>query len=56
MKIRWKLHCEAVATHVPILPLKVEEKKDLKNLLKCGKFFFYVMVDREVFTYLKNTK
>ena len=45
-----------MATHVPTLPLEVEEKEELKNLLKCGKFSFYVMVDSEVFTYLKNKK
>ena len=33
---------------------KVEEKEDLKNLLKWGKFSFHIMVDREIFTYLKN--
>ena len=35
---------------------EVEEKEELKNLLKCGKLSFYVMVDREIFTYLKNKK
>ena len=35
---------------------KVEEKKELKNLLKWNKFYFYVMADREMFTYLKNKK
>ena len=44
---------QVVATLVPTLPLELEEKKGLKNLLKCGKFSFYVMVDREVTTYLK---
>ena len=38
------------------LPLEVEEKEELKILLKCGKFSFYLMVDSEVFTYLKNKK
>ena len=56
MEIRWKLHCQVVATHVPTLPLEVEEKEELKILLKCCKFSFYVMVDSEVFTYLKNKK
>ena len=56
MEIRWKLHCQVVPTHVPTLPLEVEEKEELKNLLKCGKFSFYVIVDREIFTYLKNKK
>ena len=27
-----------------------------KNLVKCGKFSFYVMADSEVFIYLKNKK
>ena len=35
------------------LPLEAEEKKELKNLLKFGKFSFYVTVDGEVFTYLE---
>ena len=49
-------HCQVVATHVPTLSLEVGEKEELKNLLKCGKFSFHVMVDSEVFTYLKNKK
>ena len=56
MEIRWKRHCQVGATHVPTLPLEVEEKEELKKLSKCGKFSFYVMVDLEVFTYLKNKK
>ena len=32
----------------------LKEKEKLKNFLKWGKFSFYVMVDRETFTYLKN--
>ena len=56
MEIRWKLHSQVVATHVPNLPLEVEEKEEVKNLLKCCKFSFYVVVDNEVFTYLKNKK
>ena len=47
---------KVVATHVPTLLQEGEEKEELKNLLKCGKFSFYVMVDGEVFTYLKNKK
>ena len=35
---------------------EVEEKEELKNLLKWGKFSFYVMVDREIFIYLKSKK
>ena len=56
MEIRWKLHCQVVVTHVLTLPLEVEENEELKNLLKCGKFSFYVIADREIFTYLKNKK
>ena len=56
MEIRWKCHCQVVATHVPTLPLEVEEKEELKNLLKCGEFSFYVIVDLEIFAYLKNKK
>ena len=50
MEIRWKLRYQVVATHVATKALEVEEK-ELKNLLKCGKFSFYVIVDREIFTY-----
>ena len=35
---------------------KVEEKEELKSLLKWGKFSFYVMVDCKIVTYLKNKK
>ena len=56
MQTRWKLNCQVLATHVPTLPLEEDEKEELKNLLKCGKFSFYVIVDSEVFTYLKNKK
>ena len=56
MEIRWKLLCQVVATHVPTLPLEIEEKEELKNLLKCGKFSSYIIVDSVVFTYLKNKK
>ena len=56
MEIRWKLHCQVVATHVPILPLEVEEKEELKNLLMWGKFSVHVMVVRELFRYVKNKK
>ena len=34
----------------------MEEKEKLKNLLKKGKFSFYVIEDRKIFTYLKNKK
>ena len=36
--------------------MEVDGKEELKNLLKWGKFSFYVMVDRKIFTYLKNKK
>ena len=51
MEIRWELHCQVVATHVSTWALEVEEKEELKNLFKWGKFPFYVIVDREIFTY-----
>ena len=53
MEIKWKLDCQVLATYVPT---KALEKEELKNLLKKGKFFFYVLVDHEIFTYLKNKK
>ena len=34
----------------------MEEKEELKNLLKLSKFCFYVTVDREIFPCLKNKK
>ena len=36
--------------------LEVEGKEGLKNLWKWGEFSFYVMVDCEIFTCLKNKK
>ena len=49
--------CRHMCTHLGILIVgEVEERKELKNLLMWGKFFFYVMVDRELFTYVKNKK
>ena len=56
MEIRLNLPCQVVATHVPTLALELNEKEELKNLLKWGKFSFYVMVDCEIFIYLKNKK
>ena len=35
---------------------EVEEKEQLKSLLKRRKFSFYLMVDHKTFTYLKNKK
>ena len=54
MEIRWKFHCQVVATHTPTSALKVEEKEEVKNLLKWRKVSFYVIEDREIFTYLRN--
>ena len=34
----------------------MKEKEELKNLVKWGKFSFYVMVDSQIFTYLKKKK
>ena len=56
MEIKWKLHCEVAGTHLSTKALEVEEKEELKNLLKWGKFSFHVIVDREIFAYLKNKK
>ena len=47
--------CGHTSTHLGILIAgKVEEKKRVKNLLMWGKFSIHVMVDRELFTYVKN--
>ena len=56
MEIRWKLYCQVVAANLPTYLLEVKEKEELKNLLKWGKFSFYVMLNREIVTYLKNKK
>ena len=60
MEIRWKFHCQVMATHILTWALEVKETEELKNLSKWGKFSFYVMVDYlqmiEIFTYLKNKK
>ena len=34
----------------------MEGKEELKNLLMCREFFFHVMADREIFSYVKNKK
>ena len=39
-----------------LIAREVEEKEELKNLLMLGKFSFHVMVDCEIFTYVKNKK
>ena len=56
MEITWNRHCQVVATHVPTQALEVEGKEELKNLLKWGKFSFYVMVVGEIFTYPENKR
>ena len=33
---------------------QVEEKEEIKNLLKWSKFYFYEMVDCKIVTYLKR--
>ena len=49
--------CGHTYTHLGILIVgEVEEKEDLKNLSIWGKFSFHVMVDREIFTYVKTEK
>ena len=49
--------CGQLCTHLGILEAgKVEEKEELKNLLMCGEYSFHVMVDREIFIYVKNEK
>ena len=35
---------------------EAKEKEELKNLLMSGKFSVYIMVVRELFTYVKNKK
>ena len=49
--------CRHTCTHVGILIAgEVEGKEELKKLLMWGKFSFHVMVDRELFPYVKNMK
>ena len=49
--------CRHTCTHLGILIAgEVEKMEKLKNLLICGKFSFHVMVDRKLFTYVKNKK
>ena len=52
----WKHHDQVVAacTHLGILIAgEVEEKQELKNLLMWGGLSFHVMLDREIFAYVK---
>ena len=49
--------CCHTCTHVGIqIAGEAERKEKLKNLLICGKSSFRVMVDRELFIYVKNEK
>ena len=49
--------CGHICTHLGILIAgEVGKKEELRNLLMWGKFSFHVMVDREIFTYVKNEK
>ena len=49
--------CDHICTHLGILIAgEVVEKEELENLLMLGEFFFHVMVDREISTYMKNKK
>ena len=51
------LSCGHICTNLGIpIAGEVAEKEELKNLLKWGKFSFYVMVDREIFTYLEKVQ
>ena len=46
--------CGHTCTHLGIqIAGEAEEKEELKNLLMWGEFSFHVMVDREIFTYVK---
>ena len=47
--------CGHTCTNLGIL-IAGEEKEELKNLLIRGEFSFHVMVDSEIFTYVKNEK
>ena len=49
--------CGITCTHLDILIAEVvEEKEEVKNLLTWNEFSFHVMVDRVIFTYVKNEK
>ena len=49
--------CRHGWTHLRIhIAGEVEKKEKLKNLFMFGKFSFHDMVDRELFTYVKNKK
>ena len=49
--------CGHTCTHLGILIAgEVAEKQELKNLLMWGEFFFHIMLDREVFTYIRENE
>ena len=48
------LSCGHTCSHLGILIAgEVAERQELKNLLMWGEFSFHVMIDREIFTYVK---
>ena len=49
--------CSHTCIHLDILIAgQVQDKEELKNLLMWREFFFHVMVDREISSYVKNEK
>ena len=49
--------CGHTCTHLDILIAgEVAEKQELKTLLMWGEFFFHIMLDREVFTYIRENE
>ena len=50
-------NCSHTCTHLGILIAgEVEAKEELKNFLMWSKFSFHVMVDRKIYTHVKNKK
>ena len=46
-----------ICTHLGILIAEeMEEKEELENLLMWNEFSLHLMVDRDIFTYVKNEK
>ena len=56
MEISWKLRCQVVVTHGILIAGEVKKEEKLKNLLMWGKFSCHVMVDRQIFTHVKDKK
>ena len=49
--------CGHTCTQLGILIAReVEEKEEVKNLLMWDEFFFHIMVDHEIFAYVKNKR